>query len=105
MRHDDHTILSDGGTIRIEGDAIAGVVVAAAELVDGIRVRRRKRGVEVVVENGDVHAELELAARYGARLPDVGEAVQRRVRDALERSLGLEVRGVDILFVELEQSH
>ena len=105
MRHDDHTIPSGGGIIRVEGEAIAGIVVAAAELVDGIRVRRRKRGVEVVVEDGDVRAELEVAARYGASLPDAGEAVQRRVRDALERSLGLEVREVDVLFAELEQDH
>jgi uncharacterized alkaline shock family protein YloU len=103
VRHDDHTILSGRGVIRVEGEAIAGLVAAAAELVEGIRVRRRKRGVEVVVENGDVRAELELAVRYGASLPDAGEAVQRRVHDALERSLGLEVRGVDVLFAELEQ--
>ena len=104
MRHDGHTIAAAAGTIRIEGNAIAGLVVAAAELVDGARVRRPRRGLEVMVEEGRARVELELAARYGLVLPELGEAVQRSVAAALERSSGLAVAAVDVSVVELEEA-
>lgn len=103
MRHDGHTIPTESGTIRIEGDALAGLVVTAAELVDGVRVRRPRRGLDVQVEGDDVRVELELAARYGAVLPELGQAVQRRVSQALQRSSGLTVESVDITIAELDQ--
>jgi uncharacterized alkaline shock family protein YloU len=101
VRHDGHTIVSPVGTIRIEGEALAGLVVAAAELVDGARVRRPKRGLEVQVEDGRARVELELAARYGTVLPELGQAVQRGIVGALERAASLQAM-VEILFVELD---
>lgn len=103
MRHDGHTIAGSGGTIRIEGDALAGLVVAAAELVEGARVRRPRRALTVAVADGRVHVEIELAVRYGASLPEVGAGVQSGVADALQRSAGLQVDGVDVSIVELER--
>jgi len=105
MRQDGHTIPTDAGSIRIEGEALAGIIVTAAELVDGARARRPKRGVEVVVANGRIRVDLEVAARYGAVLPELGEAVQRRVTEALELSSGLNVAAVDVSIAELEHSH
>ncbi len=104
MRHDGHTIESRAGAIRIEGSALVALVVAAAELVDGARVRRPKRGVEVQIENGHARVELELAARYGTVLRELGEAVQQSVADALGRASGLPVTAVDVAIAELEQA-
>ncbi len=103
MKHDGHTIAGPGGTIRIEGDALAALVVAAAEHVDGARVRRPRRGLSVAIADGRARVELELAVRYGTSLPDLGAAVQAAVSDALRRSAGLEVDGVDVSIEELER--
>ena len=103
MKHDGHTIAGAGGTIRIEGDALAALVVAAAELVEGARVRRPRRGMTVAVADGRARVELELAVRYGSTLPEVGEAVQREVSEALRASAGLEVDAVDVSIEELER--
>lgn len=103
MRHDGHTIPRPAGTIRIEGDALAALVVAAAELVDGARVRRPRRGLVVAVADGRARVELELAVRYGRSVPEVGEAVQREVADALRASAGLELDAVDVAVEELER--
>ena len=75
--------------------------MAAAELVDGARVRRPRRGVEVQVEDGRARVELELAARYGSVLPDLGLAVQRSILQALERAAGLAAT-VDVSIDELD---
>ena len=103
MKHDGHTIPGSGGTIRIEGDALAALVVAAAEHVDGARVRRPRRGLTVAIADGRARVDLELAVRYGSSLPELGAAVQRAVAETLRDSAGLEVDAVDVAIEELER--
>lgn len=103
MSRDAHVSKSAHGEIRIEADALAGLVVTAAELVDGARVRRPRRGLDVTVGNGSVRVELELAARYGAVLPELAAAVQASVTDALRSSTGLSVERVDVAIEELDR--
>ena len=102
MRHDGHTIEGGGGSIRISGEALAGLVVAASEQVDGARIRRPRRDLDVVVKDGRAQVTLVLAARYGTVLPELGTAVQRSVSEALQASTGLEVDGVDVAIEELD---
>jgi uncharacterized alkaline shock family protein YloU len=96
------TIPSDGGTISVTPAALSAVVVRAAESVDGVRVRRPKRGVEVEIAGETARVELELAARYGVVLPDAAQDAQGRVSDALARMCGLATSTVDVNFEELE---
>ena len=103
MSPDAHEIATPEGTIRIERDALAALVVTAAELVQGARVRRPRRGLELVVADGRAHVSLELAVRYGTVLPELAAAVQRSVGHALSRSAGLEVDAVDVAIEELER--
>jgi uncharacterized alkaline shock family protein YloU len=91
------------GSIRIEGDALAGLVVRSAEGVDGARVRRPRRGLAVAVEDGRVRVELELAVRYGLPLPALAGQVQERVAASLRDSAGLEVESVDVVVEELDR--
>jgi uncharacterized alkaline shock family protein YloU len=103
VKHDGYTITGPGGTIRIEGDALAALVVAAVEHVDGARVRRPRRGLSVTIADGRARVELELAVRYGTSLPELGASVQQSVSEALRRSAGLEVDAVDVSIEELER--
>jgi uncharacterized alkaline shock family protein YloU len=95
-------IVGPRGAIRIEGDALAALVVTAAELVDGARVRRPRRGLDVAVADGRVRVELELAARYGTVLPGLAGEVQSRIASALRGSTGLEIDAVDVSIEELD---
>ena len=103
MTHDGHTIESAEGSVRITGEALAGLVVAAAEQVGGAKVRRPRRDLNVVVKDGRAHVKLTLAARFGAVLPALGEAVQRAVASAVGDATGLEVVGVDVAIEELDR--
>jgi uncharacterized alkaline shock family protein YloU len=96
------TIAGRGGSIRVEADALSALVVAAAERVDGARVRRPRRGLDVSVGEGRAAVELELAARLGLPLPALGRAVQESVAAALRDGTGLEVAAVDIAIEELD---
>ena len=102
MSRDAHVIRGPQGEVRIEGDALAGLVLAAAELVDGARARRPRRGLDITVVDGTVTVELELAARYGSVLPELARAVQQRVTDVLRSSAGLTVERVDVSIEELD---
>jgi uncharacterized alkaline shock family protein YloU len=101
MSRDGHTIRGPHGAIRIEGDALCGLVITAAERVDGARVRRPRRGLDVSVADGTAKVELELAARYGAALPSLAREVQSSVAAALLASTGL-AAVVDVSVAELD---
>lgn len=102
MSRDGHVIRSPRGAIRIEADALAALVVNAAELVDGARMRRPRRGLDIAVAEGRVRVELELAARYGSVLPGLAGDVQARVASALREATSLEIDAVDVLIAELD---
>ena len=102
MSRDGYVIKNPRGEIRIEGDALAKLVVTAAELVDGARVRRPRRGLDVAVVDGRVRVQVELAGRYGAVLPGLARDVQTRIVSALRESTGLAVETVDVSIEELD---
>ena len=97
-----HELTGPGGTITVTPAALTQIVVHAAELADGARVRRPRRGLEIELVHGHARVELELAARFGRVLPDVAREVQERVSGALERMCGLVVDTVDVSVEELE---
>ena len=98
----EHVLTEAVGTITVTPPALEQVVVQAAELADGVRVRRPRRRLEVEVHGGRARVELELAAPFGAVLPDVARDVQERVADALATMCGLEIEAVDVTVAELE---
>ena len=80
---------------------LARIVVKAAELAEGARVRRPRRGVDVDVAGDSATVTVRLVARYGTVLPQLAEDVQREVADALGRMCGVDVRRVDVAIEEL----
>jgi uncharacterized alkaline shock family protein YloU len=96
-------VVSDpAGTITVTPPALAGLVVQAAEAVDGVQVRRGRRRLDIDVSLGESNVRLELSARYGLVLPDVAREVQERVADALVTMCGVGVGSVDVSVEEVE---
>jgi uncharacterized alkaline shock family protein YloU len=89
------------GSITVTPSALAGLVVRAAETVDGAEVRRGRRRLEVEVAEGRAHVRLELSARYGLPLPQLAREVQERVGEALSSMCRVEVEGVDVSVEEV----
>ena len=95
-------VRSAEGAITVPDGVLAQIVRRAAEAVDGARVRRPRRGLEVDVDGGRAAVSLELAVRHGVVLPDLAQAVQERVAAALGTMCGLDVDRVDLAIEELE---
>lgn len=96
-----HVISDEAGTITVSPAALEQVVQRAAEEADGVRVRRKKRGLDVKVEDGRARVTVELSVRYGAILPTTAEDVQRRIADGLRGMCGLEPGAIDVTIEEL----
>jgi uncharacterized alkaline shock family protein YloU len=85
-----------GGSITVPPAVLAQLVVTAAQSVQGARVRRPRRSVEVLHGDGHASVSLRLAVRYGDSVPGLARAVQERVADAIAGSCGLQVGRVDV---------
>jgi uncharacterized alkaline shock family protein YloU len=88
--------------IKVTESALAQIVVRSAEQVDGVRVRRPRRHLEVQIGEGSARVALELAVAYGRVLPDAAREVQERVAAALGTMCEVNVTGVDVSIEELE---
>ena len=99
---DGYVLQEDAGRIDVTGGALAQIVQRAAESVEGARVRRPRRGLDLRLEDGRARVELELAVRYGIVLPEAARDVQARVAEALEAMVDLDVEAVDVSIEELE---
>jgi uncharacterized alkaline shock family protein YloU len=97
-----YVVEEGAGTITVTPAALAELVVKAAETVDGARVRRGRRRLDVDLSNGDARVRLELVARYGTVLPAVAREVQAKVSEALGRMCAVPVAAVDVAVEEVE---
>ena len=97
---DNHVIEGDSGTITVPAGTMVAIVTRAAESVGGIKVRRR--GVDLRVGDGEARVSLDVSARYGSVLPEVGHGVQEAVAGTLDRLCGLRASVVDLNVEELE---
>ena len=84
------------GTITVPSGTLTSLVVSAAQHVDGARIRRPRRDVDVVVEGDRVRVALDVSARYGTVLPELARDVQRSVAAALTDMCEVEVTAVDV---------
>ena len=82
--------------IKVTDAALTQIVVRAAETVDGVKVRRPRRHLEVDLAAGDARVTLDLAVQYGLVLPEAAREVQARVAEALGTMCAVNVRSVDV---------
>jgi uncharacterized alkaline shock family protein YloU len=90
-----------GGSITLTAAAINELVATAARSVEGVRLRRPRRAVEVRHADGCASVSLELGAKHGQPLAELALAVQSRVGETLARVSGLEVERVDVEIAEI----
>ena len=88
------------GRVELTGTALASLVARSAATVPEIRVRRPRRGIEVVVGPASIHVQVAVEGAVGSVLPELGKTVQRAVAEAVSASTGLET-SVDVVFEDL----
>jgi uncharacterized alkaline shock family protein YloU len=90
------------GSITVTAGALTRLVASTAQSVDGARIRRPKRAVEVAHGGGSASVSIGLSVKHGVPLAELAHAVQERVAGAVARVSGLEVERVDVVIQEIE---
>lgn len=95
----------DGNSV-ISPDVLASYAADAAAETAGVAALveaplHRHRGVRVSEQEGRVSVELHVAVAWGASIPEVGRAVQGRVRDYLARMANVEPAAVNVVVDEI----
>ncbi len=90
------------GYASVSSDIVASYAADAAREVAGVHgfVESRippHRGVRVAEDDGELVVELHVALAWGASIPDVGRAVQQRVRAYLARMAGVDPAAVNVV--------
>lgn len=90
----------------ISADVLASYAADAAREVAGVRILAGsplpgRRGVRVTSGDGGVRVRLHLAVDWGASIPELGAAVQERVREYLDRMADVEAAAVDVVVDEI----
>jgi uncharacterized alkaline shock family protein YloU len=87
--------------VKVTDAALTKIVVQAAQTVDGVRVRRPRRHLDVALADGEARVALELSVAYGKILPEAARDVQERVAAALGTMCAVTVTAVDVSVEEL----
>lgn len=75
-------------------DSMAGNITN--ELVGKLGMKNLSKGVKVDISEEHVSVDLSLNLTYGYNIPEVSEAVQDRVKSAIENMTGLSVLDINI---------
>ena len=95
------------GQASISTDILARYAADAAREVVGVRgltespIPGRRGGVRVSGEETGTRVELHLAVEWGASIPELGRAVQQRVREYLLQMADVEAATVDVVVEEI----
>ncbi len=101
----------DLGSIQVHKKAIADLAVSALTDIEGIRLfpgdlwhKTREMlgykghpGIGVTVDkNNQVSMEIKVIVRYGINIPDIARQVQEIVRTAVERTIDLSLKDINV---------
>lgn len=104
------------GVVRVSPHVVAAIVALSAASVPGVAwlnaatggqrqplraTEDLSRAARVDVHSGAVQAEVHLTIERGVNMMQVGAAVQREVGEAIQRTLGLDVRAVNVYIVDI----
>jgi len=93
--------MAEKGQIQIADDVIAtlaGVSAyeAAGVVFGGAERRNYGRNVKVKMHEDGAQVSINVSVRFGYKIKDVCEDIQKRIHNALETMAGLEVREVNV---------
>jgi hypothetical protein len=90
-----------GNRLNISEQAVAFILRAAGDTVDGVRARSCRLTPAATGASTDADLELSISLRYGMPAPAVARAVRVAVRAAARAQLGLTLERVDIDVVDI----
>lgn len=80
--------------------ATQGIAAMSEGLVEGLARKltttRSLGGIELTLQDAGLHIRLSVIIQYGMKMHEVCHELQHNVREAVERTAGLAIDGIDI---------
>ncbi len=107
---------SSGGKLKISSEAIEKIAKHAALEIDGVcglkvvpsatnSVLGRLgtvRPVQIVMLNDVADVEVSIVVRYGSKIPEISEKVQKNVKNSIQNMTGITVGLVNVVITGVE---
>ena len=94
----DEVIAIIAGTAALEIEGVAGMAGnLTGDIAQMLGRRNLSKGVSVEVAGNDVKVTLSLLSKFGFKLHEISEAVQKRVKSAIENMIGLNAKEINII--------
>lgn len=89
----------ENGQIKIAKDVIViitDLAIDEAAKQDDIGKRVRNKGIAVTYDEDQLILTIDLSVKYGKKIPEVAEEIQRKVKLSVENMTGMTVKAVNI---------
>ncbi|NLJ79200.1 MAG: Asp23/Gls24 family envelope stress response protein [Tissierellia bacterium] len=99
------------GTVKIANEVVAIIAGLAATEIDGVAgmsggitgditkilgMKNLSKGVKVEVDENEASIDIFVTMKYGSRINETAEAVQKNVKNTIETMTGLDVVGINV---------
>jgi len=93
----DEAIAIIAGTAALEIEGVAGMAgKLTGDIAQMLGRHNFSKGVNVEAESGGIKVTLNILAKFGYKLQEMSESIQRRVKTAIENMLGLNAQEINI---------
>ena len=93
----DEVIAIIAGTAALEIDGVAGMAGnLPGDIAQMLGRRNLGKGVNVVINGSYVKVTINLLSKFGYKLQELSETVQKRVKSAIENMIGLNAQEINI---------
>jgi len=108
----------DLGSIKVHKKVLAEIAMSAVNDINGVSLFRQDfsglfgsllgnksySGISVVVDKGNqVSIEVKVCVRYGLNIPDVARETQDAIREAVERTVDIDLKDVNVNIQGIER--
>ena len=101
----------ESGNVKISNDVIAIIAGVAANEIDGVvgtssgitdgltemlGMKSLSKGVKVEITEKQANIDIFITVEYGIKISEIGEKVQKNVKNTVENMTGIEVKAVNV---------
>ncbi|MBR3404379.1 MAG: Asp23/Gls24 family envelope stress response protein [Firmicutes bacterium] len=89
----------ENGKIKIASDVIliiADLAISETNASDMIARKAKGKSLNVAYDGDDLVISVDLSVKYGVKIPQVSEEIQKKVKTSVENMTGLKVKEVNV---------
>lgn len=101
----------ENGNVKISNEVISTIAGVAASEIDGVvsmssgitggiteilGMKNLSKGIKVEINDKEADIDVFITVEYGIKISEIGEKVQKNVKNTVENMTGLEVKAVNV---------